>query len=127
MKLGSDTLKQYIEEKDLSVDRIDDVFSYIENTLMDFDEIESAIKQNQSLTHPSDEEFEDEFNKLLKEETQESNKPIEDNKNTIEESISSETTKINGSNMSLDSALNEEEKDEKEDIELEEKMIKLAI
>jgi len=127
MKLGSDTLKQYIEEKDLSVDRIDDVFSYIENTLMDFDEIESAIKQNQSLTHPSDEEFEDEFNKLLKEETQESNKPIEDNKNTIEESISSETTKINGSNMSLDSALNEEEKDEKEDIELEEKMIELAI
>ncbi|ORX37487.1 hypothetical protein BCR36DRAFT_588392, partial [Piromyces finnis] len=36
-------------DKNLSVDRIDDVFTYIENTLMDFDEIESSIKQNQSV------------------------------------------------------------------------------
>jgi len=70
MKLGSDTLKQYIEEKDLSVDRIDDVFSYIEDTLMDFDEIESTIKQNQTVSNINDVEFEEEFNKLLKEETE---------------------------------------------------------
>jgi hypothetical protein len=122
MKLGSDTLKQYIEEKDLSVDRIDDVFSYIEDTLMDFDEIESTIKQNQSVSNVNDVEFEEEFNKLLKEETEKIDKPGE-----IKNKISTEETKINSSNMSLDPISNENEKDDKSNDILEEKMSVLAI
>jgi len=106
MKLGSDTLKQYIEEKDLSVDRIDDVFSYIEDTLMDFDEIESTIKQNQSVINNNDDEFEEEFNELLKEETQKNKKPDTAEIKTEENNTTTpEDTKV--SNMSLDSDTSE--------------------
>lgn len=106
MKLGSDTLKQYIEEKDLSVDRIDDVFTYIEDTLMDFDEIESTIKQNQSVINNNDDEFEEEFNELLKEETQKNKKPDTVEVKTEENNtITPEDSKV--SNMSLDSDTSE--------------------
>jgi len=126
MKLGSDTLKQYIEEKDLSVDRIDDVFTYIEDTLMDFDEIESAIKQNQSVVNVNDEEFEEEFDKLLKEETDKNNKS---NINTIEtkpdenKNDSRIENKIESSDMSTDSIQNTSGTIEK----LSEKVANLAL
>ncbi|OUM61049.1 hypothetical protein PIROE2DRAFT_62755 [Piromyces sp. E2] len=113
MKLGSDTLKQYIEEKDLSVDRIDDVFSYIEDTLMDFDEIESTIKQNQSVVNNNDEEFEEEFDKLLKEETEKNNtKPVTDTietkleENKIEDKIEATDISVNSIQSTSDSLKN---------------------
>jgi len=121
MKLGSDTLKQYIEEKDLSVDRIDDVFSYIEDTLMDFDEIESTIKQNQPVSNLNDAEFEEEFNKLLKEETDKITKP-----ETKPEEIKNEESIIESTDTTLNPISNENEKNDKYS-KLEEKMSKLVI
>eukprot|EP00833_Pecoramyces_ruminatium_P003367 jgi/Orpsp1_1/1177399/evm.model.c7180000061311.2 len=127
MKLGSDTLKQYIEENKLSIDRIDDVFTYIEDTFMDFEEIESTIKQNQSLINPNDTEFENEFNKLLQEETQNISKLSEDNKNTIEESTS-EINKVNTPDMLLEPTSSEYKKEDNESIDkIEEKLAELAI
>ncbi|ORX43151.1 hypothetical protein BCR36DRAFT_304615 [Piromyces finnis] len=121
MKLGSDTLKQFIEEKNLSVDRIDDVFTYIENTLMDFDEIESSIKQNQSVINNSDEEFEEELDKLLKEEIAKKNNTLNIIKSQHEENKIE--NKIESTDTSIDFIQNNNESLEK----LKEKISAIAI